>query len=84
MKNIIKILFGIPVVFSIPIQPKEQPIDILLEGLSQKTNCCESCGYSYCPSLNDCVRPWEIYCQEFDFPYNVLYQTSGIILPPKK
>ena len=46
--------------------------------------CCISCGYSYCPSLDICVRPWETYCQELDFPYNVLYKGSGIILPPKK
>mgnify|MGYP003120295109 CR=1 FL=1 len=43
--------------------------------------CCISCGYSWCPSLNDCVRPWETYCQELDFPYNTLYKGSGIILP---
>ena len=88
MKNIIRILFGIPIVLSIPIQPTEEiPVDILLEGLAVHTdehNCCTSCGYSYCPSLDDCVRPWETYCKEFDFPYNVLYKGSGIIIPDKK
>ena len=74
MKNIIKILFGFPVIMSVPIQVEPPVKDI----------CCVSCGYKYCPSLNDCVRPWETYCQEFDFPYNVLYKGSGIILPPKK
>ena len=46
--------------------------------------CCISCGYSYCPSLDDCVRPWETYCQELDFPYNALYKGGGIVLPQKK
>lgn len=69
MKNIIRCLFGLPVIWSVPIVEKP---------------CCTSCGYSYCPSLDDCVRPWETYCQEFDFPYNIVYKNSGIIIPPKK
>ena len=44
--------------------------------------CCISCGYNWCPSINNCVRPWETYCQELDFPYNALYKGSGIIMPP--
>tara|TARA_R100000781_G_C4048792_1_gene116739 strand:- start:538 stop:804 length:267 start_codon:yes stop_codon:yes gene_type:complete len=88
MKNIIRVLFGIPVVLSIPIPPTpptELPIDIILESLAEKDNCCDdSCGYRYCPSLDNCIRPFETYCQEFDFPYNLLYKSSGIILPGKK
>ena len=76
-------------VLSIPlpsesVPPHPQAVDILLTGLAVHTDeegCCESCGYSYCPSLDTCVRPWEIYCKEFDFPYNVLYKGSGIIIP---
>ena len=75
MKNIIRCLFGIPAILSIP-HIKEEPVDILLEGLAER-NC------KYCPSLKECVLP-EIYCQEFDFPYNVLYENGGIILPSKK
>jgi len=82
-----KILLA-PLVFtqSIP-QPQPQPVDILLTGLAvhhDEQGCCLSCGYSYCPSLDTCVKPWETYCQEFDFPYNALYKGSGIILPPNK
>ena len=61
------------------------PIDYVLEGMAihkDDHDCCVSCGYSYCPGLETCVRPWETYCQEFDFPYNVLYQGAGIILTP--
>ena len=74
---------GVPIVSRDELMP--MPIDTLREGLAihkDDNNCCVSCGYSYCPSLDNCVRPWETYCQEFDFPYNVLYQGSGIILPP--
>ena len=61
------------------------PIDYLLEDLAMKHDgCCDSCGYTKCPSTNLCVRPSETYCKEFDFPYNILYQTAGIIIPPKK
>ena len=24
--------------------------------------CCVSCGYSYCPTLAECLRPWERGC----------------------
>ena len=97
MKNVIKVLFSIPAILSVPTPadppkpltvagPPEVPVDILLEGLAihkDEGGCCVSCGYSYCPSLDNCVKPWETYCQEFDFPYNVLYKGSGIVLPPK-
>jgi len=74
---------------SIPQPPAtpSPPVDILLTGLAvhhDEQGCCLSCGYTYCPSLDNCVRPWETYCQELDFPYNALYKGSGIILPPKK
>ena len=65
-------------VFSVPIV-KEEPIDILLDGLAIHTDeegCCETCAYSYCPSLDDCIRPWETYCKEFDFPYDILYEKN--------
>tara|TARA_R100001594_G_scaffold3518_8_gene13137 strand:+ start:1821 stop:2048 length:228 start_codon:yes stop_codon:yes gene_type:complete len=73
MKNIIRVLFGIPVVLSIQpiIKPTKQPIDILLEALAAKHSCCEDCGYSYCPSLDDCIIPFETYCKDFDSPYNI-------------
>ena len=75
-------------VISVPIQQDPPlPVDILLTGLAvhhDEQGCCLSCGYSYCPSLTTCVRPWETYCKEFDFPYNVLYQGSGIIIPDPK
>ena len=79
-----KIFLGIAAVCGaggIPIVPQPQPIDILLSGLAAE-GC--ACGYSYCPSLDTCVKPGETYCQELDFPYNALYKGSGIILPPNK
>lgn len=78
MKNILKIIyFGyLSSVLSVPIV-KEKPIDILLEGLAERHSC------RYCPSLDECISP-EIYCKEYDFPYNILYQESGIIIPEKK
>ena len=24
--------------------------------------CCISCGYTYCDTLLECVRPWEVEC----------------------
>lgn len=37
-------------------------IPILKEEHIDKV-CCISCGYQYCPELNECVRVWETYCQ---------------------
>ncbi len=28
--------------------------------------CCVSCGYTYCESLNECIRSWETYCKSLD------------------
>jgi len=60
------------------------PIPKPIGGNEDEGGCCISCGYSWCPSLNNCVRSWETYCQELDFPYNALYKGSGIIMPPKR
>ena len=60
------------------------PIPKPIGANKDEGGCCISCGYSWCPSLNNCVRSWETYCQELDFPYNALYKGSGIIMPPKK
>lgn len=32
-------------------------------------NCCISCGYEYCESLMECVRPWEIECPKVINPF---------------
>ena len=84
MNKWLKVLFRFAACWysqSIPVN-KPMPVDILLTGLAS-TGCCETCGFKYCPSLDDCVRPWETYCQEFDFPYNALWEGSGIIISPK-
>ena len=31
--------------------------------------CCVSCGYTYCDTLLECVRPWEIECPELINPF---------------
>tara|TARA_Y100001973_G_C5203934_1_gene339946 strand:- start:1357 stop:1629 length:273 start_codon:yes stop_codon:yes gene_type:complete len=74
-------IIGFCYVLSIPYQ--EKPVDKLLEGLAihkDAYGCCSSCGYDYCPSLDDCVRSWEVYCQEFQFPYNALWYGAGVVV----
>jgi len=73
MNKWLKVLFGFAACWysqSIPVN-NPMPVDILLTGLAA-TGCCESCGFKYCPSLDDCVKPWETYCKDFDFPYNII------------
>ncbi len=36
---------------------------IAIPILKEDIECCISCGYQYCPELNECVRVWETYCQ---------------------
>ncbi len=31
-----------------------------------ENGCCLSCGYTWCETLNECVRVWETYCQSLD------------------
>ena len=31
--------------------------------------CCVSCGYQYCETLLECIRPWETECPEFINPF---------------
>ena len=52
MKNIIKVLFGIPVILSIQPLPEKQPIDLLLEKLAETNNFYKNC---------DC----ETYCETY-------------------
>ncbi len=28
--------------------------------------CCLSCGYTWCPNLESCVRLWETYCESLE------------------
>ena len=74
--TLIKIINSVPVA-------EEKPVHKLLDGLAihyDEYDCCMSCGYNYCPSLDTCVRSWETYCQEFQFPYNALWYGSGIVV----
>jgi hypothetical protein len=31
-----------------------------------ENGCCVSCGYTWCPDLNSCVRLWETYCKSLN------------------
>ena len=31
-----------------------------------ENGCCVSCGYTWCETLNECVRVWETYCKSLD------------------
>mgnify|MGYP003660940070 len=35
-------------------------------GPSDNNGCCLSCGYTWCETLNECVRVWETYCESLD------------------
>jgi hypothetical protein len=31
--------------------------------------CCISCGYTYCDTLLECIRPWEVECPKLINPF---------------
>jgi len=35
---------------------------MIIGAVRDEYGCCISCGYSYCPSLAECLRPWERIC----------------------
>lgn len=35
-------------------------------GQSDNNGCCISCGYSWCETLQECVRVWETYCESLE------------------
>jgi len=55
--NLIYLLFFVNQVLSIPINPYDEH------------NCCISCGYTYCPTLLECIRVWETDCPEIINPF---------------
>ena len=42
-------------------------IPIILSTGGDEHNCCISCGYTWCPDLEQCVRVWETYCKSLDY-----------------
>ena len=53
--------------------PLVKPPELIGGEETEVGGCCVPCGYQYCPDLDECVRPWETYCQALDFPYELLY-----------
>ena len=37
---------------------------MIIGGMRDENGCCISCGYSYCESLAECLRPWERVCPQ--------------------
>ena len=41
----------------------------LVGSANDENGCCISCGYTYCDTLLECIRPWETDCPEFINPF---------------
>ena len=41
-------------------------INHMVRSPYDENGCCSSCGYTWCETLNECVRVWETYCQSLD------------------
>ena len=82
--KLITFMMMITQVISIPLNerpvPDPLPIDYLLQGLAvhnpplvgspyDDKGCCISCGYTYCDTLLECIRPWETDCPKLINPF---------------
>ena len=41
-------------------------IYMMIKSPYDNNGCCISCGYTWCETLNECVRVWETYCESLD------------------
>ena len=41
-------------------------INQMVRSPYDENGCCNSCGYTWCETLNECVRVWETYCKSLD------------------
>lgn len=53
----ITLMMMITQVLSIPLHPYDD------------NGCCISCGYTYCDTLLECIRPWETDCPKLINPF---------------
>ena len=54
------IQFLLPIIQDIIGQPPQ------IHSPYDTNGCCVSCGYTWCPDLNTCVRIWETYCKSLE------------------
>lgn len=38
----------------------------IIQNPYDENGCCTSCGYTWCETLNECIRVWETYCKSLD------------------
>ncbi len=41
-------------------------VNQMVKSPYDNNGCCISCGYTWCESLQECVRLWETYCSSLD------------------
>jgi len=65
MLRILMLLNLLNTILSIPIVSPYQGLPTAYDD----NGCCISCGYEYCDTLLECVRPWETECPKFINPF---------------
>lgn len=41
-------------------------INQMIKSPYDENGCCISCGYTWCPDLQQCVRLWQTYCESLE------------------
>ncbi len=41
-------------------------LHMMVKSPYDEYSCCASCGYVFCETLNECIRPWLTYCESLD------------------
>jgi len=71
MRGIVFLLFLINGVLSIPIiKPNQKALgQVIFDKPYDDNGCCISCGYTWCDTLLECIRPWETECPKLINPF---------------
>ena len=61
-------MMGLNLIYAIPKVPIPEGL-VSLPSPYDENGCCISCGYTYCPTLLECIRLWETECPKIINPF---------------
>ena len=79
--NLIQQFLAIPIIKYPPSVDLTAP-SVLVKSPYDSHNCCISCGYEYCDTLMECIRPWEVECPKLINPFIITDDTPKALVAP--
>lgn len=62
-------MMGLNLIYAIPKVHIPEGLVATLPSPYDENGCCISCGYTYCPTLLECIRLWETECPKIINPF---------------